>query len=123
MLGRYKPHSKDTDHFKDNIKCQETTVIFLVSTYMYVIMAFVYSKGPPYRRPITDNIPFVFSLVILTACNLWLTISPLDIFNKILMMVDLDPDHTVSFFRFSLVAIAAIFFAVSYLTEVSSSFD
>ena len=62
----------------------ETTTIFLVSTYMYVIMAFVFSKGPPYRQPITDNFYFVLSLLVLTASNIWLTVSPLDFFKNIL---------------------------------------
>jgi cation-transporting ATPase 13A2 len=56
----------------------EGTAIFLISTYQYVIMAFVFSKGPPYRMGISDNFFFVASLLSLTAVNMWLTISPFD---------------------------------------------
>ena len=37
---------------KKNSTSMEGTSVFLMSTFQYVIMAFVYSKGPPFRRPL-----------------------------------------------------------------------
>jgi cation-transporting ATPase 13A2 len=65
----------------------EGTTIFLLSTYQYVIMAFVFSKGPPYRQSIAENFNFLFALVILTAANLWITISPLPEIETILSVI------------------------------------
>lgn len=62
---------------KENAKTMESTGVFLISTFMYVAMAFVYAKGPPYRQPILTNMKFVVSLVLLIAINIWLTVSPL----------------------------------------------
>ena len=47
-------------------------------------MAFVYSKGPPYRQPITENFWFVVSLLCLTAINIWITLTPMEAINDLL---------------------------------------
>ena len=36
-------------------QCWETTVVFLVSSYQYITVAFCYSRGPPFRKPIYTN--------------------------------------------------------------------
>ncbi len=79
----FVPNQGDKHNFKENIS-QEGTIIFLISTYMYVIMAYVYSKGPPYRQPITENFWFIFSLLALTALNIWITVTPMDAIRSIL---------------------------------------
>ncbi|XP_069105688.1 polyamine-transporting ATPase 13A3-like [Argopecten irradians] len=46
-------------HDAENTKCWETTIIFLVSSYLYMAVAFCFSRGPPYRKPIYTNIPYL----------------------------------------------------------------
>lgn len=72
----YVKNKGDPDHFKQNNKSMEGTCVFLISTFQYVIMAFVFSKGPPYRQSISKNFLFVLTLIILTALNIWITLSP-----------------------------------------------
>ena len=55
----------------------EGTTVFLFSTFQYVIMAVVYSKGPPYRQKISQNVVFLVALAFLTACNIWITLCPI----------------------------------------------
>lgn len=74
----YVKNKGDPDHFKKNNKSMEGTCVFLISTFQYVIMAFVFSKGPPFRQPLIKNFFFVFSLIILTALNIWITLSPVE---------------------------------------------
>lgn len=76
-LVRYVPNHANRDDFKKNVNTMEGTAVFLISTYQYVILAFVYSRGPPYRQGIIDNFWFVFSLLVLTALNIWITLAPL----------------------------------------------
>lgn len=77
LFKRFKPSHPDKDDFKNNSKTMENTVVFLISTYQYVTLAFVYSRGPPYRRPISDNFFFILSLLVLMALNIWITLTPL----------------------------------------------
>ena len=53
------------------------TIVFLFSTFQYVIMAVVYSKGPPYWQKISQNVVFLVALAFLTACNIWITLCPI----------------------------------------------
>ena len=62
----------------------EGTSVFLCSTFQYVALAFVYSKGPPYRKPIKENLLFMISLIILTCLNIMITVFPLDAFESLL---------------------------------------
>ncbi|KAK6177645.1 hypothetical protein SNE40_015705 [Patella caerulea] len=53
------------DGSAEHVKCWESTVVFLVSSYMYIAVAFSFSKGPPFRKPIYANVPFLLDLLLL----------------------------------------------------------
>ena len=61
---------------EDNYACLENYAIFSLSAFQYVILAYVFSKSKPYRKWVVTNVPFLASLVILTAATVWLTIDP-----------------------------------------------
>jgi cation-transporting ATPase 13A3/4/5 len=58
------------------ILCWETTAIFYVSSFQYLILAAVFSKGKPYRQPFYTNIPFFTALVVLAAFTVLITLYP-----------------------------------------------
>ena len=60
----------------DNFACWENYSVFTVSTFQYIILAYVFSKSKPYRKWVITNVPFVTSLLVLTAATLWLAIEP-----------------------------------------------
>jgi len=72
----YVPTNQSNYDIKNNSKTMDSTAVFLVSTFQYVSMAFVYSKGPPFRKSIINNWKFLLSLIVLTATNAWLTVIP-----------------------------------------------
>lgn len=114
----FVPTNTNDPDIKKNSVSMEGTTIFLISTFQYVAMAFVYSKGPPYRKPILNNLPFVVSLIILTAANVWITVAPPEFVRKFLGMKLLDPKNSFSMFRLNIVGIAVFFFLLSVLIEV-----
>lgn len=58
------------------IPCVETNVIFSITSFQYIILALIFSKGPPYRRPIYANRGLVLALIFTTVISIWLTIAP-----------------------------------------------
>uniref|UniRef100_A0AAY4CGT8 Polyamine-transporting ATPase 13A3 n=1 Tax=Denticeps clupeoides TaxID=299321 RepID=A0AAY4CGT8_9TELE len=48
-----------------NIKNYENTTLFFVSSFQYLIVAIVFSKGKPFRQPSYKNCPFVLSAISL----------------------------------------------------------
>lgn len=60
----YTPPETDPDG--ENIECYENTVLFLLSCFQYILIAVVFSVGPPYRKPVWSNGRLVITLAILT---------------------------------------------------------
>lgn len=56
--------------------CWENTVLFTVSCFQYLILAVVYSKGPPYREPLTSNIWLLLTSLVLTCFVTYLVVIP-----------------------------------------------
>uniref|UniRef100_A0A8C1UW36 Polyamine-transporting ATPase 13A3 n=1 Tax=Cyprinus carpio TaxID=7962 RepID=A0A8C1UW36_CYPCA len=63
----FVPHHMDdfTNSTKERIKNDVNTTVFFVSSFQYLIVAIVFSKGKPFRQPSYKNWPFVLSAFIL----------------------------------------------------------
>ncbi|XP_044255627.1 polyamine-transporting ATPase 13A3-like isoform X1 [Tribolium madens] len=70
----FKPVPSHADH--EVIECWENTVLFSVSSFQYLILAFVYSKGKPFRQRLIRNFWFLLCSVTLTAFQIWLLVAP-----------------------------------------------
>ncbi|KAI1713225.1 e1-E2 ATPase domain-containing protein [Ditylenchus destructor] len=57
-------NQKDNGPFSLLRMSQEGTAIFLVSTFQYISLCFVNSKGQPYRKPLWTNLPLCASILI-----------------------------------------------------------
>jgi len=86
-MGWYvKVHPKNPN--EEIVTCFETTTIFAISSFQYLMLATVFSQGPPYRRPFFTNIPFAVALVTLTAFTIWVTVYPPTILTSFLQLKD-----------------------------------
>ncbi|XP_033642678.1 probable cation-transporting ATPase 13A3 isoform X2 [Asterias rubens] len=90
----------------------ETTTMFCISSFQYIVVSFLFSKGPPYRKPIYTNILFTIDLVVLLLFTIFVVMVEVPaIYNFIpLKTVPLD-------FRFMILGLAVAYFLAAILLE------
>ncbi|KAG9493978.1 hypothetical protein GDO78_001703 [Eleutherodactylus coqui] len=71
-------HENGTEHDEHNIKNYENTTLFYVSSFQYLIVAVVFSKGKPFRQPSYKNYLFVISVLALYALILFFMLYPIE---------------------------------------------
>ncbi|KAK4878700.1 hypothetical protein RN001_011206 [Aquatica leii] len=72
----FVPFDSSIKEDKDSVACFENYVIFTISSFQYVILAVVFSKGKPYRQSMFSNYGLLFSAAALTIFSVYMTISP-----------------------------------------------
>uniref|UniRef100_A0A8C5SXZ0 Polyamine-transporting ATPase 13A3 n=1 Tax=Laticauda laticaudata TaxID=8630 RepID=A0A8C5SXZ0_LATLA len=99
-------------HDEHNIQNYENTTLFFISTFQYLIVAVVFSKGRPFRQPCYRNYLFVASVVTLYALALALLLHPVAAIESFLELVCVP--HA---WRVSLLLLVMANAAVSLLVE------
>ncbi|KAI7870527.1 P-type ATPase-like protein [Spinellus fusiger] len=96
----------------ENIMCYENTALFSLSSFQYILVAIVFSVGPPYRKPLWTNGRFILTLTALGALTTWTLIYPHPFLKDLLELETLPLS-----FRAYILFIAALNFATSYTCE------
>lgn len=68
--------NKPSNEGKDNLVCWESTVIFYISSFQYLILCISYSPGKPFRKPLFTNVWLTVALLLLGAADLLMLLSP-----------------------------------------------
>ncbi|XP_030629538.1 probable cation-transporting ATPase 13A3 [Chanos chanos] len=74
-------------HEHKNIKNYENTTLFYVSSFQYLIVAIVFSKGKPFRQPTYKNWPFVMSTLSLYIFLFLIMLYPISAIDNFLEIV------------------------------------
>ncbi|XP_022217450.2 probable cation-transporting ATPase 13A3 isoform X1 [Drosophila obscura] len=64
--------SSDENH----LGCYENYTMFSISSFQYIILAFVYSKGAPYRKPLWSNWPLCLTFIVNCVIIVYLVVYP-----------------------------------------------
>uniref|UniRef100_A0A665U5W6 Polyamine-transporting ATPase 13A3 n=1 Tax=Echeneis naucrates TaxID=173247 RepID=A0A665U5W6_ECHNA len=102
-----------TPHNHKNIKNYENTTLFYVSSFQYLAVAIVFSKGKPFRQPSYKNWPFMLSCMGLYTFLLFILLNPVPAIDSFLEIVCVPHD-----WRITLVIIVIVNVAVSFMLEV-----
>lgn len=61
-----------SDDAKENYICYESTAVFLVGCFQYLVTCIAFSISKPFRKPLYTNLYFTLSIAILFGFNLYL---------------------------------------------------
>ncbi|KAH8598033.1 hypothetical protein B0O99DRAFT_506557 [Bisporella sp. PMI_857] len=64
------------DRQKSNIENSENTTLFLTSCYEYILSGIILSVGPPFRRSMAHNLPFVVTIVVTLLFSTYMLLDP-----------------------------------------------
>ncbi|KAJ3824491.1 hypothetical protein EV361DRAFT_891484 [Lentinula raphanica] len=83
------PPSPDTKDGSNQLESTnfENSVLFLLSCFQYILVAGVFSIGPPYRKPMWTNMLLMLALSCLTLFNLLVLLSPPQAIVKLLTLM------------------------------------
>ncbi|TMS10115.1 putative cation-transporting ATPase 13A3 [Larimichthys crocea] len=100
-------------HDHKNIRNYENTTLFYVSSFQYLAVAIVFSKGKPFRQPSYKNWPFMLSCICLYIFLLLIMLYPVPAIDSFLEIVCVPHD-----WRVTLVIIVFVNAAVSFMLEI-----
>ncbi|XP_021950610.1 probable cation-transporting ATPase 13A3 isoform X2 [Folsomia candida] len=100
-------------HKEDEYASYENYTLFSVSTFQYIIMAIVFSRGKPYRKSLLTNHRLLAALIILTSFTAYLVLSPCSWLVKNLEL-QLPPSYE---FRFTLLVFALVNLITAIIIE------
>ncbi|KAM6921450.1 polyamine-transporting ATPase 13A3 [Xenentodon cancila] len=108
----------DTEVDEHNIQNFENTSLFYVTSFQYIIVAIVFSKGKPFRQPSYKNWPFVCSVVILYFFLLFIMFHPIESIDSFLEIVCVPFKWRVQLFLIILVNAAVSVVVETFVLDV-----
>ncbi|KAG0032683.1 hypothetical protein BGZ81_010294 [Podila clonocystis] len=106
----YTPPVYDSE--EKNIQCFENTALFLLSCFQYLLVAIVFSVGPPFRKPMVTNRPFVIITAGLVLVSAIMVLFPTSWLSEVMELVKIPFS-----FRAFILVMAGINFALSLFCE------
>ncbi|NXX87004.1 AT133 ATPase, partial [Urocolius indicus] len=104
--------ANETLHDEHNIKNYENTTLFFISSFQYLIVAIVFSKGKPFRQPCYKNFLFVLSVIVLYVFIFFIMLHPVESIDTFLELVCVPYE-----WRLRILIIVVVNAIVSVLTE------
>lgn len=106
----YKPFEFTSD---EHLGCHENYTVFAISCFQYIILAFVFSKGKPYRKSILTNYGFLAAIIGNLILTIFLTMQPPEFLSNAFQLI-LPEDYG---FRSYILMYGALNFFVSLFIE------
>lgn len=100
----------------DTAESSESTTIFQFLMFQYIFLALNLSTGPPYRKPLYTNIPFMLCLVVTVPCTTYLTLAPPEWLPELWSFMTMRP-HPYFLFRLAIFEMILLYVILTYLLE------
>jgi cation-transporting ATPase 13A3/4/5 len=97
---------------KSNIVNSENTALFLFSCFQYIFISIVLSAGPPFRKPMSQNGPYLFTIIVNTLISGYMLFRPSNWVSEVMQLT-----YMSDVFRCWLLALAFGIFVLSWTAE------
>lgn len=98
--------------------CYENYTMFCISSFQYIILAFVFSKGAPYRKPLWSNFPLCLAFIVNLIIIVYLAIFPSEwVSNFFQLIVPPSMKFRYIIIIYGIAAFGCHVFVESYLVE------
>ena len=99
-------------HEKSNIKNSQNTTLFLLSCFQYIFSSIVLSIGPPFRQSMTQNLPYVITIITVLLFSLYMLLDPGRELARFMQLTDLSLS-----FEVVIIVLAIGGFGIAYIAE------
>lgn len=114
----FVPYNSTLGEEENIFGCYENFAVFSVSQFQYIILALVFSRGPPFRQHVYTNFLLTGSFIIMSIFGVVLTVAPpqfiIDWFEMVLPPAD---DADAYFFRWEMILFSVGYSAIAIFTE------
>ncbi|KAI0840195.1 hypothetical protein F5Y06DRAFT_263921 [Hypoxylon sp. FL0890] len=97
---------------KSNIKNSENTALFLISCFEYIFIGVVLSAGKPFRQPMTQNWPFMTTILAALVLTLYMVFIPAHRVKKLMQLTNIG-----SSFKITLLVLGIIYLVLAWIGE------
>ncbi|KAI0012819.1 hypothetical protein F4779DRAFT_566997 [Xylariaceae sp. FL0662B] len=97
---------------QSTVKNSENTVLFLVSCFEYIFVGVILSAGRPFRQPMTQNWPFMATILVTLALTLYMVFTPA---RRVMKLMELT--HISQSFKVTLVLLGLLYLVVAWAAE------
>ncbi|KAI1138954.1 hypothetical protein F5Y05DRAFT_383131 [Hypoxylon sp. FL0543] len=97
---------------KSNVKNSENTALFLMSCFEYIFIGVVLSAGKPFRQPMTQNWPFMTTILTALALTLYMVFVPAHRVKKLMQLTKIS-----SSFKITLLTLGIVYLVIAWIGE------
>ncbi|KAG0002685.1 hypothetical protein BGZ80_010293 [Entomortierella chlamydospora] len=105
-----------------NIECYENTSLFFLSIFQYLLVAIVFSVGPPYRKPMSSNRPFVFITVGLVTLSAAMALFPPEWLSRFMQLLAIPLSFRVFILMMAATNLGLALVSEHYIFPIIASF-
>lgn len=103
---------------EDILAGHENYAVFSVSQFQYIILALVFSRGTPFRRPIYTNYFLTGSLIVTAVICAVFTVAPPEfIISSFELVLPPEDDPEANFFRWQMLLLSALYSVLALIVE------
>jgi len=106
----------ELNHDISGIKSSENTALFLVSCFEYICSGLILNPGPPFRHPVSQNWPFIWTIALASGTTGYMVSNPAFWLEKLMELSGMSWDY-----KLFLILLGLVYLAMAWAYEKALS--